>query len=40
MTMPHQNLVDELEDVIADKNIGHRAAMLRSVGTLNCPQSE
>jgi uncharacterized protein (DUF2336 family) len=34
MTMPHQNLVDELEDVIADKNIGHRAAMLRSVADL------
>ena len=29
-----QNLIDELENVIADRNIGHRAAMLRSVTDL------
>src|ERR1019366_3042819 len=34
MMRAQQNLIDELENVIADRNIGHRAAMLRSVTDL------
>ena len=34
MTSAHQNIIDELEDAIADQNIGHRAVLLRRVTDL------